>query len=445
MPRMSRDEILRRLRGEKPQEEVELEEQVTALETPQFSQQEQDVAGILGTALGSIGAAGFRGLGDEARAKSFQQEAQKAGGLFAEREAKRQALREKLQEKVGAKRKQRLEEGMAAAKEDRAGRAEERADIKLGMAEKAEGRKAQEFAEQRQPVADEVAKSLNQKLKGLGVDVDVSKMNRQDFNDFLKTLPADKKAQAATSFSMPPTRTLIDSHIAQQKRAGNPAFVNVQTAEDYINKTVRETGREPVIADIAQERYSFAPATGTQEQLRKKGTQVTAEADVKLESAKKTRQELKDLATQTGDEFLGRLDAPIATFGTEAFGADAPYRSPQEVKQAEALRELRAKTNVSNITEFVRENLGSQVTEGERESLRGFLMDVNRAASVKDMQAAIDNMFDHIEKLQAKKKAEGTLLMGGTPQQQAPAPALNYESMSDAELDAEIRKALGGQ
>lgn len=119
MPRLTRDEILKRIRGEKPQEEIELEKQVMSLETPNFSQQEQAVAGVLGTALGSIGAAGFRGLGDESRAKGFQQEAQKAGGLFAEKEAQREAIREKLQEKIGKKRKERLKEGLIASKERR--------------------------------------------------------------------------------------------------------------------------------------------------------------------------------------------------------------------------------------------------------------------------------------------------------------------------------------
>ena len=250
MPRATKDELRKRLQTlvPKTQEEEEIEQQVEALETPMYSQTEKDVSGILGTALGSIGAAGFRGLGDEARARSFQQEAQQAGGLFAKKEAEREDLRERLQSRIGKIRKDRLSEGLklteesrkeakearAEAAEGRAKAEEGRKDIRLGLdkdkfrlsqerqemdrkriefegkrlklaeeqarrdQQKAE-RRAQEIRENRYPIAKELVSSINNKLKNLGPEyskIDVSGMSNQDLKAFVDSLPPAKKEKA---------------------------------------------------------------------------------------------------------------------------------------------------------------------------------------------------------------------------------------------------------
>lgn len=253
---MTQDEIrkhLETLRVPKSQEEIEMEEQVESLETPMYSQTEKDVSGILGTALGSIGAAGFRGLGDEARARSFQQEAQQAGGLFAQKEAERQGLRDKLQARIGKKRKDRLSEGLKLTEEGRKEAKEARAMAAEGRAKAEEGRKdirlgldqdkfklsqarqemdkdriamererldlskvqsqrdqqkldmkMQEFRENRSPIAKELVSSINNKLKNLGPEyskIDVSGMSNQDLKAFVDSLPPAKKEKAEGSIN----------------------------------------------------------------------------------------------------------------------------------------------------------------------------------------------------------------------------------------------------
>ena len=460
MPRLTRDEILTRLRGDKPQEEIDLEQQAEALETPQFSQQEQDVAGLLGTALGSIGAATFRGLGDESRAKSFQQEAQKAGGLFAEKEAQRQALREKLQGQVAAKRKQRLEEGLTATKEDRAGREEGRKDKRLGMeqdrlglakkkddrAQKGFEMEQTEFAEQRSPISGELASSLNLKLKGLGPEyakINVSKMSRNQFADFLKTLPADKRQEMTSSLNTPATNTLLESHIAQQKRAGNPAFANITSVQDYVSKT----GRMPTIADVTQERLSFGPATGTRESLIRKGTETKAEAQAGREAASSKQQEFLKMADQLDDSDLGAFDARAGGLITGLLGAEAAgFRSPEEAGRAKVRDVLSGSINAATLTEFVKPMLGTAVTEAEKTFLQGFLPDVTKAATVDDLKRQINTFFGEIKKMKEKKEREGSLIMGAAPaptQQQAPSP--DRARLERLRRLKELRAKQGGQ